>query len=127
MNRPLSLILVAGLFCLLGATAVWEMFSHYSPGHVFINPLALLLVVGIGLIRLRPFWRLFALICVILLFLLVLATAVLRFLGKAGAVGLPVSVSGTWVGLGLFALVLGWMVYVLDRRDIRALFSQRDA
>ena len=129
MKRPFSLLLVAALFFLVGASAIWEMITRYSPGHIYINPLALCALVSVGLLRLRPFWRLFALVCAALLFLLLLATAVMFFLGKSG-IGLsvfPVSVYGTPTGLVLALLLLGWVLHVLDRRDIRTLFSQRDA
>ena len=127
MKRPISLILVAALFLLVGVGAIWQMVTQTSSGHVFINPLALIILVGIGLLRLSSFWRLCALVCVLLLFIVVVMGLLMTLLNLGGVSGLPISVSGTPVGFAVTLSLLGWMIYVLNHHDVRNLFLNRDA
>jgi hypothetical protein len=134
MNRPLSLIIVAGLFVLVGAGAAWQTIAQTSPGHIFINPLLLSIFIGIGLLRRRQFWRYIALTCVWMLIATLVVSTVLTYLFPDGGdkfvsawSALPLRVSGTTLGLVLMFSVLIWMRWVLARKDVYDLFTSRDA
>lgn len=134
MNRPLSLIIVVGLFILVGAAGAWQTIAQTSPNHIFINPLLLCIFIGIGLFRRRQLWRYIALACVwVLIVALVASTAVIyafpngdyNFMAAWSA--LPVKISSTTLGLIIMLSVLIWMRWVLARKDVYELFTNRDA
>jgi hypothetical protein len=134
MNRPPSLIIVAGLFILVGVGAAWQTIARSSPGHIFINPILLCLFVGIGLFRCRQIWRYIALICVWLLIITLLISTALTYMFPDGGDkfvsawnALPLKTTGTSLGLLLALSVLIWMRWVLSRKDVYALFTSRAA
>jgi hypothetical protein len=132
MNRPPSLIIVAGLFILVGAEAGWQTIAQAKQNAIFINPIMLCLFIGIGLLRHRPFWRYIALICVWFLMVTLVITIALNCLFPNGGGtfmaawnALHIRTTGTGLGLALMLLVLIWMRWVLARKDVHDLFSNR--
>lgn len=135
MKRPLSLLLVAVIFILAGLGALWEMVSALFGSAVDINFGVLALFAGIGLLRLRPRWRICALVFVWFLF------AVVLFLVGA-LIFAPDSVELTlfgmqstgaqsplvaWLSMALFGAFVSWIYHVLTRHDVRRLFTLANA
>jgi len=136
MSRPLSLIIVAGLFILVGAEAAWQTIAKSSPGHLFINPLLLSIFVGIGLFRLGRVWRYIALTGIWFLIVMCAINFVAPLMFPANQdiytlaafwSAMPVLINGTNWGFILALLLLGWMRWVLARKDVYDLFTGRDA
>jgi hypothetical protein len=132
MNRPPSLIIVAGLFILVGLEAAWQTIAQTKQNAIFINPILLCLFVGIGLLRRRQLWRYVALICVwFLMVTLVISIALNHVFPNGGGTftaawnALHIRTTGTGLGLALMLSVLIWMRWVLARKDVHDLFSSR--
>jgi hypothetical protein len=135
MNRPLSLIIVSGLFILAGAEAAWHTITESWAAHIVINPSLVCLFVGIGLFRRRHVWRYIGLACVwfSIIALVTIAATIYAFPKNvtfnflAAWTGLPLKVTSPTLGLVILLPVFIWMLLVLARKDICDSFSSRDA
>jgi hypothetical protein len=132
VKSPLSLIAVAVLFILVGAESAWQTFAQISRQHIVFNPIVLCLFVGIGLLFHLQVRRYIALICVWSLITLgVCSTLAFAFTTngqgfQAALRTMPVQVAaGTKWGLLFMLLLLGWMHWVLARRDVYDSFKNR--
>lgn len=143
--RPWQLWVVAALFILAGATAVWEyarewewIFEPDPRSRIYgINFGILGLPIGIGLLRLRPWWRMTALVTLGMSFAGVLLLGGLwlsghslqqstirarvfeRELSDGGAVALGMLI------IAVAMLVMIWIWRVLVCPEIKALFQRR--
>jgi hypothetical protein len=131
MKQPISLIVVAALFILIGAGAVWDIASDLVRGRVDLDLTAISLFIGIGLLRRQERWRRCALLVITMGFaLVVLFTGVgLSVVGRLTAFGHEFAAADrSWDVLGVALVttsVLGWMHWVLTLRSIRQLFASR--
>jgi hypothetical protein len=133
MKSPLSLIAVAVLFILVGAEAAWQWFAEAFRGQLLMNPFLLCLLVGTGLLFRLQLWRYIALIFVWSLIITLVVCSALVYAFPAGSQGylaswrtMPVQVTiGRKWGLLFMLLLLGWMHWVLVRRDVCDLFKNR--
>ena len=135
LSRPWPLIVVAALFILTGCFAAWDIVSDFHKHIYSVNFSVLSLSAGIGLLRLRPRWRVVALIMTWLPFILAACFGLLALFGQY-----PIrpfvkfrgdeltGVSRLVAGIGACALtsiLLVWMSRVLTRTDVKALFQGR--
>ena len=128
IRRPLSLVLVAGMFALAGAASALDLCRELARGHISFDLGFLILLVAWGLWRLRPAARDWALFFAALGWLLALLTVGSGFWG-AGQVTVNGEVVTGWPGwlirlaaASLFAVVSGWVWHVLNRSDVKRLF-----
>ena len=131
MNRPLSLIIVAGLFILVGVQAAWQEIVQAPNGEIMLDPLLLCLFVGIGLLRCSQLWRHVAFFCIwFLIVIMSIFTPLIILIPRGGDLSISLSsafslkVSGRALGPLLMLSVLIWMRWVLARRDVCDLFSK---
>jgi hypothetical protein len=133
-RRPWSLIVVAVLFILTGCVAAWDIGSNIH-NHVYSADISLLgLSVGIGLLRLRPRWRVAALIMIWMPFILGACLGIAALFGQ-----FTIQSHATFFGIGLtgvhrflatiaactlIPILLVWMSQVLTRSEVKALFQQ---
>lgn len=132
-KRPLSLVLIATLFILAGVFYVLRALSTMSNRHslplIDLTSLALP-IIGIGLLLLRQFFRVCALICTGLFGLALIGCTVLVITGHTYIYVDVGSVELQAVNHKLafsFCILIGgciasWIFHVLTRRDIRQLF-----
>ena len=126
---PWALIIVAAMFIASGCSAAWEI-AHDLPRHNW----ELSLPIGIGLLRRRRWWRMTALVELCVLLAIGLVAGVMGFAAKGHLDSrvwfLGGDVTGSvriWIGLLAYILVLAflvWMVRVLLRSDVKALFRR---
>jgi len=131
---PASLIVVAVLFLVEGATAAMEVLYSLANNHININLGVIGIFVGWGLLKLRPGWRIVALVLLVIgMIVSAIGTAVFLGVGLTGAGPLDFSVYGQFVGhvsviiavifaAGMFVLCF-WQYRVLRRPEIRELFG----
>jgi hypothetical protein len=132
---PWEVIVVALLFFTLGLPSVWDLGKSIASGRFpdGFNSGLICIPMGIGLLRLRPWWRktaIFMLLLVIAVVLIggVFALAGVHLSGMRGTV-----LFGFWVkepALGglinlLFLILTVWQYMVLIRPDVKVLFSRR--
>ncbi len=141
-SLPASLIVVAVLFLVEGATAAVEVLHSLANNGININFGVIGIFVGWGLLKLRPGWRIVALVLLVIgMVVSAIGAAVFLGGGLAGDGPLDFSVGGQLVGhvsviiavifaAGMFVLCF-WQYRVLRRPEIRELFgvevSPRDA
>jgi tRNA A-37 threonylcarbamoyl transferase component Bud32 len=111
-----ALGLVAGLFVVVGCLAAWRMARGF-PRRDYILDLAMLLIpMGVGLWRRRPWWRVWALVMLWALSGLTIAVGCLAVIGV-------VSAPDVWTCLLFVPLPLG-MIWVLMRPGVKRLFQR---
>ncbi|MGC3990939.1 MAG: hypothetical protein QM796_14930 [Chthoniobacteraceae bacterium] len=126
--RPMPLVIVALAFIGSGIWAIWMMSRPSPSGHLMIRLDVVHLLVGVGLLRLRPFWRkagvFLAAFTMVISFV---GAALVLFFGVTSVAGfsalevrLGCSLAG--MGLGLFSW---WGYGVLTRPEIKALFPEK--
>lgn len=133
MKSPLSLIAVAVLFILVGTGTAWQWFAEASRGQFPIDPFLLCLFVGTGLLFRLQLWRYIALICVWSLIITLVVCSALAYAFPVGSAGFLAArgtmrvqvTTGTKWELLFMLLLLGWMHWVLVRRDVHDLFKNR--
>jgi len=117
-NAPLSLVLVGVLFCLRGMLALWSTGMLLLVGYVNVDWAFVCLFVGVGLLRRSPGCRTWALVLLwiglILIPLAVLLTLPLPGLARFGPL---------WPLALLLELLMIWMLWVLNRADVRRYFD----
>ncbi len=127
---PLSLKVVAGLFILAGICSAIDVVVSLMHGHISINFGVLGLFIGPGLLRFSRGWRTCALVFLWIALIGVPIVALL-FMTARGPLDFKVfgqKVGHVSIGFGLvmaavaFVLTL-WQYRVLNRPDIRKLFS----
>jgi tRNA A-37 threonylcarbamoyl transferase component Bud32 len=137
LRRPWSLVAVGALFIVSGCLAAWGMGRDIRKDIANINFDVLALPVGIGLLRLRPWWRRAALVTIwippvlgavvagIAIFggLAVRPYVKVQFMGSE-LVGGARYITGLLAGMLAVALFV-WVWRVLTRPGVKALF-QRD-
>ena len=122
--------IIAALFILSGLGAVWTTISHLFAGSLTFGTGVLNLFVGIGLLRYRPFWRKFALVMLalglVLAPILVAATIILSSTPLmwfdtpfTGSPRQAAAIAGT----AFVMLLAGTQLWVLRRRDVKAMFE----
>jgi hypothetical protein len=133
-RRPWPLIIVAVMFILTGCVAAWDIGSNFQ-NHVYSANISLLgLSVGIGLLRLRPRWRVAALIMIWMPFILGACLGIAALFGQFTIsshatffgfklTGLPRFLA-TIAACTLIPILLVWMSRVLTRSEVKALFQQ---
>ena len=135
-RRPWSLIAVASLFIVSGFLTAWDMGRDFHRNIVNINFGVLALPLGIGLLRLRPWWRRAALVMIwippvvgaILAALAIFGGlafkpyAKVQFMGSE-LIGGPRYITGLLAGMLALALFV-WMWRVLTRPGVKVLFQQ---
>ncbi|MBC2594498.1 hypothetical protein H5P28_09535 [Ruficoccus amylovorans] len=127
-DLPKELTILAGVLMALGAFAlVQAIISIVNQNGANINFMVLLLLAGFGLIRLKPYWRLFTLTISIVTLIFVAAPLVIALIrwappyGQGQSMGFIVSFwITTVVGLG----ACGWALYVLNKPSIARLFTK---
>lgn len=131
---PLSLIIVAILFSVLGFSSAANMLNHFLSGSLHIDIGILNLFIAIGLLRKKPVWRTTALVVVwigvVLLFVSLLATLALPSSSAPLTVYGPMLDGAPWyvekvILFGFVALMFAaffWILHVLTRPDVRELF-----
>jgi serine/threonine protein kinase/biopolymer transport protein ExbD len=136
-KRPWPLWVVAALFIWSGAVAAWDIGSSFRSQIYSFNIGALALPIGIGLLRLRPRWRILALIAVWLMTFFVMAMGLFVMFG--GMWLLPeaaVKIGGhsvvgpakQLVVMSLcvaFSILFVWMSSVMTRPEMKAVFYDR--
>jgi serine/threonine protein kinase/biopolymer transport protein ExbD len=136
-KRPWPLWVVAALFIWSGAAAAWDIGSSFRSQIYSFNFGALALPIGIGLLRLRPRWRILALIAVWLMTFFVMAMGLFVMFG--GMWLLPeaaVKIGGhrvvgpakQLVVMSLcvaFSILFVWMSSVMTRPELKAVFCDR--
>jgi hypothetical protein len=137
VKRPMSLIVVTLLFILAGCYYILDALSVAITQHAFSIidlPGILLPLVGSGLLRLRPAWRKCALTIIILVTIGLVINIIflvidpmklgihvgIRALRTSGDLAYSIFLFTICVG------VCGWILYVLNRRDIRDLFKRME-
>ncbi|MEI6781664.1 MAG: serine/threonine-protein kinase [Verrucomicrobiota bacterium] len=132
---PRPLIVVAGCFIIIGLISAWRVGSGFVQGTFSLDLGILGVPIGIGLLRLRPWWRKAAIALLLFSFALILVAAGLAlsgfpFSGRRlffleecfSAASRPWAIFTGFVGW----LVVQWKVYsILIRSDIKALFEKR--
>ena len=137
-TRPRSLVVVAALFLVAGCLAAWDVGRSFHTQYHNFNFGVLALPVGIGLLRLRPWWRSTALLMLWLPLVLAAIVGVLALFGNfhlppltrveiyghtlTGPAGL---LSALAAGVVWFALFV-WTNHVLIRADVAALFQRKN-
>ncbi len=132
---PWQLVVLALFFIVEGLPSVWDLGKSIASGPfpIGFNSGIICIPIGIGLLRLRPWWRKAA----ILMLLLVLAMVLVG--GVFALAGVPLSgmrgtvLFGFWIkepALGglinlLFLILTVWQYMVLIRPDVKALFQKR--
>ena len=127
---PASLVAVAVLFILGGSLAVVEIGVSLARGHTSINLNVLGLLIGPGLLALRPGYRAFALVFLwaSIVALVIAASVMLAHSGPLDfelfgeKIGLVSRAVGLAVAVGIF-LVLLWPIRLLNRSDVAKLFG----
>ena len=140
--RPWTLLIVATVFLVSGATAAWDMGSSWHRNIYNFNVSVLALPIGLGVLRLRPWWRKAALgylgltLGLVSLFsLLTLLAPMVPSLGEFHPLnqltvfGQPIDgPTPILVVLAALTLVVAlpiWMGRVLTRPPVKALFQRR--
>ena len=132
MNRgylPTSLVIVAVLFIIGGASAAIEILVSLMVGHFSLNFGVLGLFIGPGLLRLSRGWRICALVFI---WITLIATPLVVLLLLVIDVPLDLTVSGRrygdapktvvlFIGTIIFSVIV-WQLHVLTRPDIRRRF-----
>jgi tRNA A-37 threonylcarbamoyl transferase component Bud32 len=139
VDRPWQLVVVAALFLLFGTFAAWDLvrdwgwlFEEAPSAQIYSFNLGILAIpIGIGLLRLRPWWRKAALVALGLVAALLLGFVVLLLTGSSDARVWGQGLAGApalWGGLGMVALIfllIGWQFYILRQPQIRRLYQHR--
>ena len=113
---PASLVIVSVIFILSGALSVFDMLVKLSHNQLFLNLGVLGLLIGPGLLRRRPGWRVVALVWVLLCLTgTIIAAVLISRLNEASSVHFAAVVA-----VFLFYL---WQFYVLLRRDVSRMFA----
>ena len=133
-RRSWSLIVVAVLFILIGCVAAWDIGSNLHNRIYSVNFSLLCLSVGVGILRLRPRWRVAALIMIWLPFILGACLGIAALFGqftiRSHATFFGFELTGvlrfiaTIAACTLIPILLVWMSRVLTRSDVKALFQQ---
>jgi serine/threonine protein kinase len=129
---PLSLIVVVVLFFVMGSLAVWDMVAAFSKGNVRFELGVLGFPIGIGLLRRRWGWRLAALVMesIALVPGIILVSSQLTHPGEIRfqLFNTPLTLwnAPVWINALIVALH-GWVIWVLTRPTVRAIFRQREA
>ncbi|MBC8094760.1 MAG: protein kinase [Akkermansiaceae bacterium] len=129
---PWRLIVVAVLFFISGLRPVWELGKQIAGGSFQLSLGLLGIPIGVGLLRLRPWWR--KAVVAYLLFMV----AFLFVAGVLGLAGMHLNVPtfnlfGFKVenpflrGVAMIGIIvlLGWMYGVLIRPDVKILFEKK--
>lgn len=127
---PASLKVVAAIFILSGVCSLLEVAISLLNGRISFNFGVLGVFIGIGMLRLTPIWRTWALIFVWIElivapiggFLFLTATTPLTYQLFGITFGQASKVAGIIAALVVFLLAL-WQYRVLTRRDVRSLFG----
>lgn len=127
-DLPKELTILAGVLMAIGAFAlVQTIISLVTLSAVNVDFKILLLVAGIGLIRLKPYWRLFTqTISVFVLFFsaMPLIIALVRW-APPYPPGLPMGVQVYfWFITVLSIAACGWALYVLKKPSVSKLFTR---
>ncbi len=122
--------IIAALFILSGLGAVWTTISHLFSGSLTLGSGILNLFVGIGLLRYRPFWRKFAMVMLALgLVLTPMLAAFMIISSSTPFMWFDTPLTGTprhaavIAGTAFVMLLAGTQLWVLRRRDVKAMFE----
>jgi hypothetical protein len=133
-SLPGSLVAVGVLFILSGISAALEMLHALANNWFYINFGVIGLFVGWGLLKLRPGWRIAALVLLVIgMIVTAIVAAIFLGMGFSGAGPLDFRAGGKLVGhvpaflgvvvaVAVFALCY-WQYRVLRRAEIRELFD----
>jgi serine/threonine protein kinase len=135
-KRPWQLILVSALFIFSGCVSIWDVVCGLSKSVFSLDLGILALPMGIGLLRLRPWWRRVAIAEILMSLVaasLMAASAMAGHrLGRSkflhSVIYMRSLVPDTAPGIIVAALYPGfllWQVFVLMRADTKALFKKR--
>jgi hypothetical protein len=127
---PTSLKIVAVLFIIGGISSLIEIIVSLLHGQLSLDFGVLGLFIGVGLRRLSPTWRTWALVFTWIT-LLVTPVGVLLFINSSGPLDFTlfgikmghVPKAAGVVGAVVFFLISVWQYRVLTRPDVRALFG----
>jgi hypothetical protein len=128
MKRPLSLTVTAWVFIIAGLLCAWDMIEEFGRSRFSLHAGIALSPIGVGLLKLRPMARKFALLCIVLGWGLLGYAVVIALLGGelhvAGVIitgwRRDVALVGICNALGV---ILAWVTWVLLRRETRTLFQ----
>ncbi len=121
--------IIAVLFILSGLGAVWTTISHLFSGSLTVGAGLLNLFVGIGLWRYRPFWRKVAMVLLALglVFSPMIAAAIMFTSMPVSWFGTPLTGASRQIAAlvipAFFMVVAGAQLWVLRRRDVKAIFD----
>lgn len=130
---PVSLWIVGLLFFLTGLIALFEVLADLTRQHINFNFSVLGLLIGPGLWRRRPGWRICALA---FLWIALIGIPIVTFIMMANASRLQLTLFGQPAGRAPVELLIGlvtvvyllviWQYLVLIRPDVKALFGIHD-
>ncbi len=127
-DLPKELTILSGVLMALGALAlVQSIISVFNQSGATINFMVLLLLAGFGLIRLKPYWRLFTLTISIVTLIFVsvpLLLALIRWAPPYGP-GQPLGfIISFWVTSIVGIGACGYALYVLNKPSVTKLFTR---
>ena len=122
--------IVSVLFILSGLGAVWTTISHLFSGSFTLGTGVLNLIVGIGLLRYRPFWRKVAMVMLgvgLVLTPIVVVAAIMFSSAPVLWFDTPLTGSSRQAAAvaitGVLMMLAGAQLWALRRRDVRAMFG----
>lgn len=136
-RRPRSLTIVAWLFIVLGANAIFGIVWDLIHGRINIDLLALALFCGLGLLRGSSSWKTFAKVvaslCIVVLGLMLIVSAVLgetarlTYNGSRVDLGIPRALEMLLINVLLVGLLVMWLwvIRVLNSKETEKYFESK--
>jgi hypothetical protein len=122
MKRPVSLIVIGILFILGGAPSLWKAIQGLFTLNFNLDPTPLLFFVGIGLLKLKPSSRRWAIRWIIFGYFLCAFITLFSLFNES-----PTHGNSTLIQIvGLNTLLLVWIHLILRKSEIVALFEKSE-
>lgn len=125
---PQQLVILAGVFMALGALALGQtIYSFFTLDGREIDFMILFLAAGYGLIKLKPYWRLFTLTISVFVLIFTLAPLIIALVSwsRPYPQGLPVGTQVIfWVKTIVSIGASGWALFVLQQPKVASLFKR---
>jgi hypothetical protein len=130
-KRPLPLSIVAWLFIIAGVFSVWDLASQLWYGWFSLNTGVLFIFLGRGLLRLRPAAHTWALVVVVLGWVLLAVVIIACGIFDSGVVRFGDTVVTGWqrqltlLGIvTIYGALLAWVTRILLRDEIEDMFRR---